>query len=105
MVRAVDLISKLRGQTNSYQVNLPRHQCPGISAPYRAFTFRPPDGTVYCIIKETFKVIYLPTYTDVHHFMIIVLTGDSMVGYHIGLYQMHPYRSSCLNLTENGSMG
>ena len=38
-------------------------------------------------------------------FCITVLKGDSMVGHHIGLNQMHPDKSSCLNLSANGSNG
>ena len=41
----------------------------------------------------------------VHSLCCTFLKGDSMVGHHIDLNQMHPGRSSCLNLSANGLNG
>ena len=54
----------------------------------------------------TFKVSRGPTYIGMPNLWYFLLKGDSMVWWHhMGLNRMHPDRSSCLNLSVNGSIG
>ena len=75
------------------------------SAAIQSFFLPLPDSTATSTINETFNVLNWPIYIMVPSFCITILKDDSMVGHHIGLNWMHPDRSSCRNLSVNGSNG
>ena len=67
------------------------------SGTVQSFYFLQQDGAKFCTINETCKVVSRPFYIIVSNFGSTVMKGNSVVGHHIGLNQMHTDRSSCLN--------
>ena len=90
-----------------YQLSpeLPQISLSGTSGPMQSVYFLLLDRAKSFTMNEIFNVSSGPIYIIVPNFVSIVLKGDIMVRHHIGLNQMHPDRSSCLNLSANVSVG